>query len=66
MNKKYELFRWLSDICKTASWVGGGVLSYFHVPHGGIGFIAGTLVYFVGMQAVAFKLHIKSLEEMED
>jgi len=66
MNKEYELFKWLSDICKTASWVGSAVLSYFNVPHGGLWFVIGTITYFIGMQFIAFKLHIKSLEELED
>jgi len=62
---EYELFKWLSDICKTESWVGSAVLSYFNVPHGGLLFMIGTVSYFGGMQFIAFKLHIKSLEEME-
>ena len=66
MNKQYELFKWVSEICKTASWVGSAILSYFNVPHGGSLFIVGTITYFIGMQLIAFKLHIKSLEEIGD
>jgi hypothetical protein len=66
MNKKYEMFKWISDICKTASWVGSAILSYFNVPHRGIWFMTATILYFMGMQAIAFRLHIKSLEEKEE
>jgi hypothetical protein len=66
MNKRAELFKWFSDIGKTASWIGSAILSYFNIPHGGLWFAGGTFAYFIGMQFIAFTLHIKYLDEMED
>lgn len=64
MNKRYELFKWPSEICKTASWIGSAILSYFNLPHNGLVSSTGIITYFLGMQFIAFKLHIKSLAEI--
>ena len=63
MDNKYEFFKWISDICKTASWIGSAILSYFHFTNNKIEFIVILILYFLGMQTIAFKLHIKSLIE---
>lgn len=66
MNREYEIFKWLSDVCKTSSWIGSAILSYFHILQGEILFIVGVSIYFIGMQCIAFKLYIKSLDLKEE
>lgn len=63
VNKRYEIYKWLSDTIKTLSWGASGMMAFFSIGTPSIRSVLTILWYFGGLQILAFKLNLKALEE---
>lgn len=66
LNKRYEIYKWLSDTIKTLSWGASAMLVFFNIATPSIRSILTIIWYFGGLQILAFKLHLRALEEKEE